>query len=608
MVGSQHPTGSRSPKFTDAAHALWDELLHPIDELSLSQWPQEGEPAWDLNCDEPDADGDIAAPTAAEIESLLSRLSSQSAAQSVAPAPPRRLLDSRSFLSLSLELQAAFLEDATRCIARLQSALLQLKAHDAHEPSLNQVRRELHTLKGASATVGLEDWAEYLHQLEDCLQDDGKRSQRTQFESLLAWIDQIQIDVETFQQQSQRLSLSASGAGDTTIPFAPCDRHAHSSADECADTKLNDDRDTVRLQTGQFDQLINTMSGLLATQPAIHELYQQLRSLRARPLSLLFQRLQEVVRSVSQSEGKDVQLERLGEGAAIERSLEQCLFEPLMHIVRNAVCHGIEEPAQRQTLGKPARGSIRMQFIAGSGLLTIDVADDGSGLDYDAIRRRGVELGLLAADAAVSVEQLNSLIFQPNFSTCSQISQSAGRGMGMSAVLAAVEELGGWLQVDSQPQRGTRIRLFVPLGPQVEHVVLFRCAHQLFALPASEVQSAGKIDESTAELDLNALLREIDTQPSLTRQSARLICQTPSTPPATVPTQRLALRVEQIIGCQQIVIHPFPALLKHHPCCAGVALLERGEIAFLISIQKLVESQAGLASMPPSTRTMRTTS
>lgn len=528
MVDRQHPLDFSPSKHEDLTHSLWAELLHPAAEHPLAQWPPDGEQDWNFNEDDPPAgDEAIAAPTAAEIESLLNGLAVAGAAPPA--AQPQSLLDCQPFLSIGAELQSAFLEDVTRCAGRLQTALAHLQTNPAHQPSLNQIHRELHTLKGAAATVGLEDWAETLHDFEDRLQTGNETAQRKPIESLLTWVEQIQSQVETFQQ------------------FTP---------------------------------------------PP------------AQPAGWLFQRLQQAVRSAAEREGKDVELEFFGDHATIEQSLQQRLFEPLMHLVRNSVCHGIETPTQRLATGKPTSGTIRVEFVSGSGMLIINVTDDGRGLDYDVIRRRGIELGMIQADAVTSVNHLNALIFQPQFSTRHYVSQAAGRGIGMSAVLAAVEDLGGWIQVNSQPNRGFHIQLSVPVGPQVEQVVMFRCADQTFALPAAVVESAGRTVENAIELDLGTLLC---SRPLLThRPTAALVCRLPTAPLAATPPQRVRLLVDQIIGVERLVVQPFSALLRHHPSCTAAAMTASGTTAFLINLQKLVELHHERASNHQSARMMRT--
>lgn len=607
MVGRPHLSDSHSTNAADPTLALWDQLLHSVAEHPLAQRLQECEPEWDHDRD----DDACTAPTPAEIESLLSRLADRS---SGIPEPPQRLFDNPSFLSHDPELQAAFLEDLTCCIGRLQPALLHLKADPSHTPSLNRVRCELHTLKGVSATVGLLNWAEHLHRVEDQLQDHHSGNQQP-IDSLLAWVEQIQTELQTFQHRPNGSQGCDHGERNSSAPPSWDYDQTQPVADECVeltstDLRDTDTRDTVRLSAVQFERLVRAIDQLPTIQThspverdALYRVHQQLTSLQMQPARRLFRRLQQAVHSVAQAENKEVQLELLGEDLPLERPLEQRLFEPLMHLVRNSVCHGIEPPAQRLAAGKPACGTVRIELKSNREYLLIEVADDGGGLDVHAIRQRGIELGLLAAAGDANAEQLNALIFHPSFSTRKHISQGAGRGMGMSSVLSAVEELGGWLEVDSQRRRGTCIRLFIPATPYVEHVVLFRCGQNLFAIPGNAVESTGAAHSSTAQLDLTALFPESGSEPPAHRSRTHLTCRVPPAANTTLPPASLTLLVDQIIGSEPLIIQPFSALLKHHPYCTGAALTACGATVFLINIQKLAAVQTDLVSQSSSNYT-----
>ena len=187
----------------------------------------------------------------------------------------------------------------------------------------------------------------------------------------------------------------------------------------------------------------------------------------------------------------------MGEDAGIERSLQQ-------RLVRAATAHRpqLRLPRHRNRRrtsrsGKHPIGTITLEAKSGPDLFVIEIRDDGRGLDYDAIRRRGVESGLLAADQAASREELSQLIFQPGFSTRQTANQVAGRGVGMDVVASTLQRMRGWLEVDSEPQQGTRIRLSFPLPSVIQHAMVFRSAGQLFALPMQSVQSAGEVDRDS---------------------------------------------------------------------------------------------------------------
>ncbi|MCP4887930.1 MAG: hypothetical protein GY904_15095, partial [Planctomycetaceae bacterium] len=238
------------------------------------------------------------------------------------------------------------------------------------------------------------------------------------------------------------------------------------------------------------------------------------------------------------------------EQSGIERTLQQRLYEPLLHIVRNSVCHGIETAEQRQHAGKSEIGVITIEAHSGPDMLVIEVRDDGQGLDYDAIRRRGIERGLLSPNHAACEDELAQLIFQPGFSTRQSADQVAGRGVGMDVVAATLQRMRGWLEVDSVPGQGTRIRLSFPLPSLVQHAMVFRSGDQLFALPMQSVFSAGKLDLDSLRLRMrdfagdpdfdSAHFSEADTGIVLAYQTA-----------AGDGAKRVTLVVDEIIGPEE---------------------------------------------------------
>ena len=254
--------------------------------------------------------------------------------------------------------------------------------------------------------------------------------------------------------------------------------------------------------------------GNTAVSQFIRQFRQELVELRRTPVSGLFRRLQRVVRDAAQTESKQVQLQLVGEDAGIERSLQQRLYEPLLHIVRNSVCHGIESPEERTQAGKPVVGTITLEAKSGADLFVIEIRDDGRGLDYDAIRRRGVERGLLAADQAASREELSQLIFRPGFSTRQTANQVAGRGVGMDVVASTLQRMRGWLEVDSEPKKGTRIRLSFPLPSVIQHAMVFRSAGQLFALPMQSVRTAGEVKDDSPCLAFSIAPPQLSSPPT----------------------------------------------------------------------------------------------
>ncbi len=197
-------------------------------------------------------------------------------------------------------------------------------------------------------------------------------------------------------------------------------------------------------------------------------LQQQVNDLRLVSLETTFRRLARPVRDAAQQAGKQVELELRGGDVALNRQATESLYAPLLHLVRNAVAHGIEDPAAREAAGKPRGGVIRVSAAVEPDRVVLTVADDGAGLNFEAIRARAVQRGMIAADAVPDRDALTAAVFQPGFTTEKNVNDLSGRGVGMDVVKAEVEALEGRIEVDSVDGQGLTIRLVFPIKSEHE--------------------------------------------------------------------------------------------------------------------------------------------
>lgn len=620
-------------------------------------------------------DSETVVPSAEEIQSMMARLVSHAPmASQGADQPPCSPLRAKpiasvaadceqatsptlSIESLDPELREAFLDDARGCVSSMEAALLRLESEPMHLDSLNQIGRELHTLKGASASVGLTDLADQLHRLEDALHEDQVASRKPCFDSLLTSVDSIRSQIMGGTQRSMdgnqqpvagAATIAPQAQGTTPPSFGedPSDdesvrvkssqlnrlmdmlaelvmlrnrretelgelqevyheligsvskmrllcHEGHQQATACSSLQLSEiANDVLEVAQNVRDCARPVAEGNTAVSQFIRQFRQELVELRRTPVAGLFQRLQRVVRDAAQLESKSVQLKLIGEDAGIERSLQQRLYEPLLHIVRNSVCHGIENPDVRARSGKSPVGTITLEAKSGPDLFVIEIRDDGNGLDYDAIRRRGIESGLLTAGQSASRQELSQLIFHPGFSTRQTANQSAGRGVGMDVVASTLQRMRGWLDIESEPQRGTRIRLSFPLPSVIQHAMVFRCADQLFALPMQSVHSIGEAAKSETCLDFAALMECRQSQAAVSCQHIVLACETAVCSASGDGLRNVTLLVDEIIGPEEVVVRPLPTLLKPHPFCSGATLSGMGRTVIFLDARRLVESQS----------------
>ncbi|MBE9606524.1 Hpt domain-containing protein [Acetobacteraceae bacterium H6797] len=232
--------------------------------------------------------------------------------------------------------------------------------------------------------------------------------------------------------------------------------------------------------------------------------------LRVVPIGTLLSRLPRVVRAVAQASGKDVELVMEGQEVAVDRSLVEALADPLLHLVRNAVDHGIEPTAQRERLGKARRGLLRVSVARRTGQVRVSIADDGQGIDRQKVLARAVEKGLVSAVGAEAMTEtaVHALLFRPGFSTAAEVTETSGRGVGLDVVQEAVRRAGGTLEVTSIPGHGSAFTLALPLTAAIQPVLLVEVAGQPYALPAGRVESVAEGGEMAGveTVDLAALL------------------------------------------------------------------------------------------------------
>ena len=228
----------------------------------------------------------------------------------------------------------------------------------------------------------------------------------------------------------------------------------------------------------------------LATQSQImHKLQRSVMKIRMVPVEQLFRRFPRVVRDLAKSQNKDVELVVQGENTDLDKSILDALAEPLTHLVRNAVDHGIEDPATRQRAGKPAQGTIRLDAYHQGNQIVIEVSDDGAGIDHAGVVAKAVQRGIISAEQAAQLSEQDAvnLIFEPSLSTSEQVTEISGRGVGMDIVRAVIHRLKGSVSIHTEPGAGTTFRLRLPLTLAIIKALLFYSANRLYAVPLGTV-------------------------------------------------------------------------------------------------------------------------
>jgi chemotaxis protein histidine kinase CheA/CheY-like chemotaxis protein len=334
------------------------------------------------------------------------------------------------------------------------------------------------------------------------------------------------------------------------------------------------------------------------------QLWETLQSIRIVPVRGLFQRLARVAHDAARVEGREVEVAMIGEETGLDRAVQDKAFEPLLHIVRNAVGHGVEPPDERIREGKPASGRVSLEASREGNTLVLSVQDDGRGLNYQAIAEKGRRLGLLRPDEAATPERLRALIFLSGFSTRQEANAISGRGVGMDVVAQEVRRLRGTIDMTSQPGRGTRITLRLPARLALEQAMIARIAGQAFAIPVSLIEHAQSFEPGDVDgMGVDATVQVRDRRVPLI--VAREVLGFSTSAPASCPKlllvraegEPLALLFDAIEGTRELVIKPLGPLLAGHPVIWGTSLSLTGDVIFVLNPSGLIRwLREGLAA------------
>lgn len=327
-------------------------------------------------------------------------------------------------------------------------------------------------------------------------------------------------------------------------------------------------------------------------------------TLRMVAIGEVFQRFPRVVRDISKELGKDIELLVTGAETELDKSMVEKLADPLMHIVRNAMDHGIETGEQRLACGKTARGALRLNAYHESGSIVIEVSDDGRGLDRARILAKALEKGLVQPDQELSDREVFRLIFEPGFSTAAQITNLSGRGVGMDVVRRNIEQLRGEVEVLSQFGLGTTVRIRLPLTLAIIDGFQVKVADEVFVLPLDQVIECIDLGEQLDPNDLFNLrgealpyvhLRELFGLPAASGQRESLVV-------LQFGSQRAGVVVDQLVGESQAVIKPLGHIFARNKILSGSTILGDGSVALILDVPQLIHKAGEATHAAPPAR------
>jgi two-component system chemotaxis sensor kinase CheA len=328
----------------------------------------------------------------------------------------------------------------------------------------------------------------------------------------------------------------------------------------------------------------------------VGELQRRALELRTTRLLRILEPLPRLARELAEHLDKRVEVEIRGAEIELDRSILDRLSDPLVHLLRNAVDHGVETPAERVAAGKSETGLIIVDAVRVRDSIRISVIDDGRGVDLDAVRSRAVEAGAVIADLAEDLppEEIAALVFRPGLTTANSVSEISGRGVGMDAVRVTIESLGGSVEIATEPGRGTATTLLVPITAAIQRVLLVAIGGETVAIPVARIERV--IEASPDEIERSArdafVLVE-DAPMAVIGLAERLGLPAPAADAhatlllADIRGECMAFQVDRVVGQQQIYVKPVPDLLSGVRSLAGFTVLGDGQPVFLLDLNQI---------------------
>lgn len=376
---------------------------------------------------------------------------------------------------------------------------------------------------------------------------------------------------------------------------------------------------TIRVDINRLDKLMNLVGELVIGRARIERLAQEaglkafeeplahlgrisgeiqelVTKLRMVPISYVFDRFPRLVRDLCKSLGKEAHLVIEGKETELDRTVVDEIGESLVHLIRNALDHGIETPEEREAKGKKREGTVRIAAYQEGNSVIVEVADDGCGIDANVVRRKAVERGLYSAEEAqaLSDEDAIKLVFLPGFSTTDKVSDLSGRGVGMDVVKSKVESLGGQFAVHSKLDRGTRVVIRLPLTLAIVLALLVSVGDEVYAIPLEDVEETLLVNKNdirsvhgTPVVTVRGEILSLQSLAGLLRAHSQLEVDEFPVVVVRVEGKRRGLIVDELIGQQEIVIKPLGKLLSKVQGIAGATILGDGNVALILDVASL---------------------
>ena len=555
--------------------------------------------------------------------------------------------------------------ESEELLQRMDQDMVELESTPGDPELLNRVFRALHTIKGTSGFLGFEVVVRLSHKAEDVLNALRKGEillTRRMMDALLAARDclgRMLADIRSGglrQYELEPLLNELEGCNRSMDPVSPpteLPQPAETlSSDEKSpkavenrppaaetvsrSTRQNDaSAHTMRVDVRKLDELINLVGELVLERNRLVQISRDLTArrveagtlesvlgqssarlsfitdelqsagLRTRmvPIDTVFRKFPRLVRDIAHGLHKEVELQLHGQETELDKTMVELIGDPLVHLVRNSLDHGIEDPDTRVRAGKGRQGTIRLEARQEGDQIIISIKDDGAGIDPERIARKALEKGLVTSERLriLSPREILDFIFLPGFSTAAQVSDISGRGVGMDVVRTNLKRLNGTVQLDSVLGQGTSVELRLPLTLAILPVLLVQLQQEIYALPLRSVIETARIElheihwvEGHEVLQLRGEILPVlrleqlwSGNPSSDKPSCSRVVV------LGIGEQRVALLVDQLIGQESTVIKPLTSFLHHDACLAGATISGDGRVRLVLDPAGLLASANG---------------
>ncbi|MGB8516615.1 MAG: Hpt domain-containing protein [Gallionella sp.] len=397
-----------------------------------------------------------------------------------------------------------------------------------------------------------------------------------------------EVEIQAESQMQARVSQ----AQDNDLQFDPLELDRFTRLQELTRFMNESVHDVQTVQHTLLKNLDEANAAMMAQARLNRELQQSLMNVRMVPFNSITDRLYRIVRQTGKELNKRANLELAGTSVELDRSVLEKMTAPFEHLLRNAMAHGLENEQQRNQLGKQPIGEIRLSLRQENNEVVFELSDDGAGLNFAALRERAIALGVLQADDTSSEEQLAQLIFTSGISTASEVTEVAGRGIGMDVVRSEITGLGGRVDVSSHSEKGTRFIIHLPLTLAVTQVLMVRSGDTTYAIPAGMVEEVRQLKSMEIEElyrarqiewrgkiyplhHLSQLLGERDSIPDSQARNSVLLLRSGDA--------GMALHIEELLGNQETVVKNIGPQLARLPGIAGATVQANGKVVLILN-------------------------